>query len=75
MALVAPLKADKAAWEATFTEEEKEAGNAFVEHLRANRESQQAFMKGLVANFFESDIDGDGLLNRDEFKQFVQMMD
>ena len=39
MALVAPLKADKAAWEATFTEEEKEAGNAFVEHLRANRES------------------------------------
>ena len=68
MALVAPLKADKAAWESNFTEEEKEAGVAFVEHLRANRESQQAFMKGMVSNFFESDADGDGLLNRDEFK-------
>ena len=42
-ALFAPLKEDKAAWEASFTEEERAKGAAFEETLRTNVDEARAF--------------------------------
>ena len=41
--LFAPLKADKAAWEASFTEEERAKGAEFEETLRTNVDEARAF--------------------------------
>jgi len=54
-ALLAPLKADKAAWEATFTEEEIAKGSVFEESLRTDSDALALFMSEIDAAFVGSD--------------------
>ena len=75
MALLAPLKADKQAWEASFTEEEKAKGAEFEEQLKASPDALTEFMGQIDSTFAEADADSNGVLTRDEFKVFVTKMD
>ena len=68
MALMAPLKEDKAAWESSFTDEEKQKGAAFEEELKSNPAALQEFVAQIDNTFAEADSNGDGKLVRDEFK-------
>ena len=74
MSLLAPLKEDKAAWESSFTDEEKQKGAAFEDELKKNPEALQTFVGQIDSTFTEADSNGDGKLVRDEFKQFVSKM-
>ena len=73
-ALLAPLKADKAAWEASFTEEERTAGVEFEQTLRSDPEALQTFMAEIDTTFAASDVNADQVLDREEFKAFVTQM-
>ena len=72
--LIAPLKADKAAWEASFTEEERAKGQEFESNLKTDHELLQAFMNEIDTTFNDCDANADGRLTRDEFKNFVITM-
>uniref|UniRef100_A0A7S3I0U6 EF-hand domain-containing protein n=1 Tax=Favella ehrenbergii TaxID=182087 RepID=A0A7S3I0U6_9SPIT len=74
MALLAPLIEDKNAWEASFTEEERAKGEQFEQELKTSPEALQAFMAQIDAAFTGADADQDGLLQRAEFKSFVETM-
>jgi len=67
MELFTPLIADKMAWEASFTEEEKAKGAAFEATLRSDPEAALAFQNEIDESFTASDANGDGLLDRAEF--------
>ena len=73
-ALFAPLAADKAAWEASFTEEEKNASEAYTAEMRDSEEKRVEFQQEVDSAFATSDADGDEKLTRDEFKDFVTRM-
>ena len=68
---MAPLKADKANWEATFTEEERNAGAEFEMTLRSDPNALQAFMAEIDTTFGACDVNADDVLDREEFKNFV----
>lgn len=72
--LLAPLIADKSAWESSFTEEEKAKGQQFEEEIKTNPEALKAFMGQINEAFVFADANSDGLLNREEFKVFVETM-
>ena len=74
MQLLGPLIQDKNAWEASFTAEEKAKGEEFENELKTNPEALQGFMAQIDAAFTGADSDADGLLQRDEFKAFVETM-
>lgn len=67
MELFAPLIADKMAWEASFTEEERAKGAQFEETLRTDPEAARAFQAEIDESFNSSDANGDGLLDHAEF--------
>ena len=71
MNLFAPLIADKAAWEASFTEEEKAKGAEFEATLRTDPEAAMAFQQEINDTFAACDANNDGLLDRAEFAAFV----
>ena len=74
MALLEPLLKDKADWEAQFTEQEKSTGAQFEMKLKEDPQELMAFMAEIQETFQSCDADGDGLLVRDEFKNFVHRM-
>lgn len=61
-------------WEGSFTEDERTKGAEFEEELKQNPEALQRFMGEIDTAFTESDANADGLLSRDEFKEFVSKM-
>ena len=74
MTLFAPLIQDKMAWEASFTEEEKEASEKYTAEMRDSEEKRVEFQVQVDEAFNQSDADSNSLLSRDEFKEFVTKM-
>ena len=62
-------------WEAQFSEEEKTVGAAFEATLKDDPAALGQFMQEIDDTFNSSDTNGDGLLDRVEFKTFVERMD
>ena len=66
---------DLKAWRASFTEEEKSVHQAFAEFLRTNDVERDAFLVNYDSAFEIADISGDGILDKDEFHAYVDMID
>ena len=68
------LKIDKGLWEATFTDEERNAAAAFEQSLKTNPEALQAYMTEMDDTFTAADVNADGVLDMAEFKTFINAM-
>ena len=66
---------DLKAWRASFTEEEKSVHQAFAEFLRTNDVERDDFLVNYDSAFKIANISGDGILDKDEFHAYVDMID
>ena len=74
MNLVQPLVVDKIAWEASYTEDERQKSEDFENELKTDAAKAQGFMAEIENGFKEADADSNGLLSKTEFKSFVTVM-